>query len=54
MFIKINNINYFIHNAERKSVKQIFVEIFSRMNKSFISEQEKRNIYSQITNQIKS
>lgn len=53
MFIKINNINYYIQNAEQKSVKQIFHEIFSRMSKSFVSEQEKRNIYSQITNQIK-
>ena len=53
MFLKINNVYYFIQNIEQKSVKQIFAEVFSRMSKSFLSEQEKRNIYSEIVNQIK-
>ncbi len=52
MFVKVYDTNYFIADAKNKTVKQIFTEVFTRMNKSFVSEQEKRNIYSQITDQI--
>ena len=52
MFIKVDQTNYYIEEAQNKTVEQIFAEIFSRMNKQFISEQEKRYIYSQIANQI--
>ena len=51
MFIKIDDTNYYVLNAKRKSPRKIFDEIFSRMNKTFISDNEKRRIYSLILQQ---
>lgn len=51
MFIKINNTNYFV-DTRKKSVHDIYEEIFSRMNKTFISLEEKRHIISEICKQM--
>lgn len=52
MFIKIYNTNYFV-DTRKKSVHDIYEEIFSRMNKTFISLEEKRHIISEICKQLK-
>ena len=52
MFVKIGSINYFVI-ADNKSVQDIFQEIFCRMNRSFISEKEKREILSAIRKQVR-
>jgi len=52
MFIKIYDTNYFII-IDDKSVYDIFNEIYTRMNKEFISTKEKRKIIAEIKQQIK-
>lgn len=51
MFIKIDNVNYFVL-VEDKTIGQIYSEILGRMAKSFISEKEKRKIINQIESQM--
>lgn len=51
MFIRIKGINYFVI-PEEKSVQEIYEEIFTRMDSSFISNTEKRKIVYQIKKQL--
>lgn len=51
MFIRIKDTNYFIL-IENKSPKDIYEEIFSRMNIQYISYKEKREIISSIKKQL--
>ena len=51
MFIKIENVNYFVL-TENKTTSQICDEIINRMNRRFISHSEKRRIMSMVRQQI--
>ena len=50
-FITVNNIHY--HIDKNKSIKDIYVDIFSRMPERRISEREKRMILTCIKMQLK-
>ena len=51
MFVKVNSTNYYI-NPENKTPIQIVDELFLRMNKEFISTQEKNSLLKKVTNQL--
>jgi SpoVK/Ycf46/Vps4 family AAA+-type ATPase len=53
MFIRFNGVNYFIIPDE-KTPLEIYNELFTRMNKPFLSHKEKRKILAEITKQIDS
>lgn len=52
MFFKVKGVNYFVVPDE-KSAQEIYDEIFTRMNSSFISSKEKRKLVYQIKKQLK-
>ena len=52
MCIKLNKVNYFIADAKMKTVSQIFREIFLRMDVDYVSEQQKREYYKEIREQL--
>jgi hypothetical protein len=52
MFIKIDNVNYFVI-VDGKTPSEIFDEIFARMEIQKITRLEKRKIISKIKKQIK-
>jgi lipoate-protein ligase A len=51
MFIRINNVNYFVI-TDNKTPREIYEEIFSRMNKTYMSVREKKEMMFEITKQI--
>lgn len=51
MFIHINDTNYFII-PDDKTPQQIFDEIFSRMNITFISYEDRRKMISDIKKEL--
>lgn len=51
MFIKLNGINFFVQ-PEDKTPLDIFYEIFSRMNVTSISYDQKNQIIESITEQL--
>jgi hypothetical protein len=53
MFIKIKSTNYFVPNADEKSVREIFEIIFCRMEKNTITSEEKIEMYKAIFEQLK-
>ena len=51
MFVKIDNVNYFVLE-EGKTALDVFNEIFVRMEKQYLSNEEKRKIIATIRSQI--
>lgn len=52
MIIKIENCNYYVKNARKKSPQDIFEEIFKRSSLTFVSKQRKKEIIKLICEQI--
>ena len=52
MFIKIDNVNYFVI-VDGKTPTEIYEEIFARMEIQRITNLQKRKILSQIKKQLK-
>lgn len=53
MFIKIGDTNFFVLDAKKKSTREIFDEIFMRMNRTSITDQERREMETEIRKQKK-
>lgn len=52
MFIKINNCNYYIQNAKKKSPTEIFEEIFKRSSLQYITKDKKKEYIKLIYEQL--